>query len=65
MGMVGMVDMGEMFMEIFENMVFMMIGWGLYGLIEMGGMFFVVKVCEGIFVGDYIDLGWYENLFGM
>ena len=47
MGTAGMADMGEMSMEIPENTVPMMTGWGPHGPIEMGGMFSVVKVREG------------------
>ena len=61
MGTAGMADMGEMEMEIPENTVPMMTGWGPHGPIEMGGMFSVVKVREGITADDYTDPGWYEN----
>jgi hypothetical protein len=61
MGTAGMADMGEMSMELPENTVPMMTGWGPYGPLEMGGMFSVVKVREGIAPGDYSDPGWYEN----
>ncbi len=61
MGTAGMADMGEMSMELPDNTVPMMAGWGPYGPLEMGGMFSVVKVREGISAGDYSDPGWYEN----
>ncbi|ANL31924.1 multicopper oxidase protein (plasmid) [Rhizobium phaseoli] len=61
MGTKGMADMGEMEMPIPENTVPMMTGWGPHGPIEMGGMFSVVKVREGISADDYADPGWYEN----
>ncbi len=61
MGTAGMADMGEMSMEIPANTVPMMTGWGPHGPIEMGGMFSVVKVREGIAPDDYADPGWYEN----
>jgi FtsP/CotA-like multicopper oxidase with cupredoxin domain len=61
MGTKGMADMGEMEMEIPENTIPMMTGWGPHGPIEMGGMFSVVKVREGISADDYGDPGWYEN----
>jgi FtsP/CotA-like multicopper oxidase with cupredoxin domain len=61
MGTKGMADMGEMEMELPENTVPMMTGWGPHGPIEMGGMFSVVKVREGIAADDYSDPGWYEN----
>lgn len=61
MGTKGMADMGEMEMPLPENTIPMMTGWGPHGPIEMGGMFSVVKVREGIASGDYSDPGWYEN----
>jgi FtsP/CotA-like multicopper oxidase with cupredoxin domain len=61
MGTKGMADMGEMEMPIPDNTVPMMTGWGPHGPIEMGGMFSVVKVREGISADDYTDPGWYEN----
>ena len=61
MGTKGMADMGVMEMEIPENTLPMMTGWGKHGPIEMGGMFSVVKVREGISADDYSDPGWYEN----
>jgi len=61
MGTAGMADMGEMSMEIPENTIPMMTGWGPHGPLEMGGMFTVMKVREGIEAGDYSDPGWYEN----
>ncbi|MBY4610880.1 copper oxidase [Rhizobium sp. 9T] len=61
MGTKGMADMGEMEMPIPENTIPMMTGWGPHGPIEMGGMFSVVKVREGISADDYSDPGWYEN----
>ncbi len=61
MGTAGMADMGEMSMEIPANTVPMMTGWGPHGPIEMGGMFSVVKVRQGIAPDDYSDPGWYEN----
>jgi len=61
MGTKGMADMGEMEMPLPDNTVPMMTGWGPHGALEMGGMFSVVKVREGINAGDYKDPGWYEN----
>ncbi|WP_260001617.1 multicopper oxidase family protein [Leisingera caerulea] len=61
MGTAGMADMGEMSMPLPDNTVPMMAGWGPYGPLEMGGMFSVVKVREGIDANDYSDPGWYEN----
>lgn len=57
MGTKGMADMGEMEMPIPENTVPMMIGWGPHGPIEMGGMFSVVKVRDGISADDYSRAG--------
>lgn len=61
MGTAGMADMGEMSMELPANTVPMMAGWGPYGPLEMGGMFSVVKVRDGLAPDDYSDPGWYEN----
>lgn len=44
-----------------ENTLPMMGGKGLYGPIEMGGMFTVVKVRDGLAAGDYRDPGWYQH----
>ena len=54
-------EMGMMQMEIPDNTVPMMTGWGPHGPIEMGGMFSVVKVRPDVEPGDYSDPGWYEN----
>ena len=61
MGNRGMADMGEMEMPLPDNTIPMMTGWGKFGPIEMGGMFSVVKVREGISANDYADPGWYEH----
>ena len=61
MGTAGMADMGVMEMPLPDNTIPMMTGWGPHGPIEMGGMFSVVKVREGISAEDYSDPGWYEN----
>jgi len=61
MGTAGMADMGVMEMELPDNTIPMMTGWGPHGPIEMGGMFSVVKVREDIGADDYSDPGWYEN----
>ena len=61
MGNRGMADMGEMEMPLPDNTIPMMTGWGQFGAIEMGGMFSVVKVREGISANDYADPGWYEH----
>ncbi len=61
MGERGMADMGEMEMPIPDNTLPMMTGTGPFGPIEMGGMFSVVKVREGLARNDYKDPGWYKN----
>ncbi|MBU2145828.1 MAG: multicopper oxidase domain-containing protein, partial [Alphaproteobacteria bacterium] len=61
MGNRGMADMGEMEMPLPDNTVKMMDGWGQFGPIEMGSMFSVVKVREGLAADDYNDPGWYEH----
>src|SRR5215207_7628698 len=61
MGTAGMAEMGEMEMPMPENTLPMMTGFGQFGPMEMGGMFSVVKVREGIARGDYSDPGPYKN----
>ncbi len=61
MGERGMADMGEMEMPLPDNTLPMMTGQGPFGPIEMGGMFTVVKVREGLARGDYKDPGWYKH----
>lgn len=61
MGTAGMADMGAMEMPLPENTLPMMTGWGQFGSIEMGGMFSVVKVREGLAAGDYKDPGWFQH----
>ena len=60
MGERGMADMGEMEMALPDNTLPMMTGQGQFGPIEMGGMFTVVKVREGLAKGDYKDPGPYK-----
>ncbi len=48
MGDTGMAEMGEMQMDLPENTLPMMTGEGPFGGIEMGGMFTVVKVRDGL-----------------
>jgi FtsP/CotA-like multicopper oxidase with cupredoxin domain len=60
-GMAEMTMMTDMGMAIPENTVPMMTGKGPFGPIEMGGMFTVVKVREGIGPNDYKDPGWYKH----
>ena len=61
MGERGMADMGEMEMQVPDNTLPMMTGTGPFGPIEMGGMFSVVKVREGLARNDYKDPGWYKH----
>ncbi len=61
MGERGMADMGEMEMPLPDNTLPMMTGRGPFGAIEMGGMFTVVKVREGLARDDYKDPGWYKH----
>ena len=61
MGSSGMAEMGEMEMPLPDNTVPMMTGWGPHGPIEMGGMFSVMKVRDGLDKGSYADPGWFDN----
>ncbi len=61
MGERGMADMGEMEMPLPDNTLPMMTGAGPFGPLEMGGMFTVVKVREGLARNDYRDPGWYKH----
>jgi hypothetical protein len=61
MGSAGMAEMGSMEMPAPNNTLPMMTGFGQFGPIEMGGMFTVVKVREGLAVNDYKDPGWYQH----
>jgi hypothetical protein len=45
-----------------KNTLPMMTGTGPFGAIEMGGMFTVLKVREGI--TSYADPGWYQHPAG-
>jgi manganese oxidase len=53
-GMGGMMDMGRP-----KNTLPMMAGQGPFGAIEMGGMFTVLKVRDGL--TSYDDPGWYKH----
>jgi FtsP/CotA-like multicopper oxidase with cupredoxin domain len=64
MGERGMADMGEMEMPLPDNTLPMMTGSGPFGPLEMGGMFTVVKVREGLTRDDYKDPGWYKHPAG-
>jgi hypothetical protein len=61
MGERGMADMGEMEMPLPDNTLPMMSGSGPFGAMEMGGMFTVVKVRDGLDRHDYKDPGWYPH----
>jgi FtsP/CotA-like multicopper oxidase with cupredoxin domain len=61
MGEKGMAEMGEMEMPMPDNTLPMMTGFGQFGPLEMGGMFSVVKVREGLGRDDYADPGPYKN----
>jgi manganese oxidase len=61
MGERGMADMGGMEMPLPDNTLPMMSGRGPFGPLEMGGMFTVVKIREGLARGDYKDPGWYRH----
>lgn len=63
-GMAEMQDMAAMGMGLPENTLPMMAGEGPFGPIEMGGMFTVLKVRDGLKPGDYSDPGWYEHPAG-
>jgi FtsP/CotA-like multicopper oxidase with cupredoxin domain len=61
MGSNGMADMADMQMALPENTLPMMGGNGPFGSLEMGGMFSVIKVREGLAANDYRDPGWYSE----
>jgi len=60
MGQTGMA-MGDMEMPMPDNTLMMMSGSGQFGPIEMGGMFTVMKIREGLAHDDYGDPGPYKN----
>ena len=64
MGESGMSEMQEMQMPLPENTLPMMTGDGPFGSLEMGGMFTVVKVRDGLAHDDYRDPGWYRHPAG-
>ena len=61
MGTAGMAEMGTMEMPMPDNTLPMMTGFGQFGPMEMGGMFSVVKVREGLAADDYSDPGPYRH----
>lgn len=64
MGSSGMADMGEMAMPAPDNTLPMMSGDGQFGPAEMGGMFSVIKIREGLATNDYKDPGPYNHPAG-
>ena len=64
MGSQGMAEMGAMEMPMPDNTLPMMTGFGQFGPMEMGGMFSVIKVREGIAPDDYKDPGHYKHPAG-
>ncbi|HKU72019.1 MAG TPA: copper oxidase, partial [Burkholderiales bacterium] len=64
MGDRGMADMGAMEMPLPDNTLPMMTGTGPFGALEMGGMFTVVKVRDGLARNDYADPGWFKHPAG-
>jgi hypothetical protein len=61
MGSDGMAMMGEMEMPMPDNTLPMMTGFGQFGPIEMGGMFTLMKIREGLAANDYKDPGDYRH----
>jgi hypothetical protein len=61
MGTTGMADMAAMSTPLPPNTLPMMTGTGPFGGIEMGGMFSVMKVRDGLAANDYADPGWYQH----
>jgi manganese oxidase len=61
MGASGMAEMGKMEMPMPDNTLPMMTGFGQFGPLEMGGMFSVIKVREGLGADDYRDPGPYKH----
>jgi FtsP/CotA-like multicopper oxidase with cupredoxin domain len=61
MGEAGGAGMAEMEMPLPDNTLPMMTGFGQFGPIEMGGMFTVMKIRDGLDRADYKDPGWYKH----
>ncbi|MFL6665940.1 MAG: multicopper oxidase family protein [Burkholderia ambifaria] len=61
MGDKGMHEMTEMEMPLPDNTLPMMTGTGPFGPLEMGGMFTVLKVRQGLGRNDYRDPGWFRH----
>jgi manganese oxidase len=62
MGHTGMGEMAEMGMAVPKNSIPMLGGKGPFGLIDMGGMFTILKVRKEL--KSYDDPGWYEHPAG-
>jgi hypothetical protein len=62
MGNTGMGDMAEMEMKNPRNTIPMLGGRGPFSYIDMGGMFTILKVREGL--TSFEDPGWYEHPAG-
>jgi FtsP/CotA-like multicopper oxidase with cupredoxin domain len=62
MGQTGMGDMADMGMPAPKNSIPMLGGDGPFGTIDMGGMFTILKVREGI--SSYDDPSWYKHPTG-
>ena len=56
-----MADMAEMEMPLPDNTVPMMTGQGPFGVVEMGGMFSVLKVRKDQKPGNYENPDWYKH----
>jgi manganese oxidase len=61
MGSEGMAPMAQMQMPMPDNTLPMMTGFGPFGPLEMGGMFTVIKIREGLAANDYKDPGPYKH----
>jgi len=64
MGATGMAEMTEMNMSGPANTLPMMSGRGQFGPAEMGGMFSLIKVRDGLAADDYRDPGHYSHPHG-
>ena len=53
--------MAAMEMPLPDNTLPMMSGDGPFGSVEMGGMFTVLKVRDGLARGNYADPGWFKH----
>lgn len=61
MGSSGMAAMAEMAMPAPGNTLPMMSGDGQFGPVEMGGMFTIIKIRDGLAANDYKDPGPYKH----